>query len=410
MKKAFFCLVLFALTFWNCTKEDEYVIPQKPKTLIKVTPDKAKIGDTIVIEGNNLDEIFLNFNYIRNNGLISKDSNKIVTKVPVLYNEKVTIKAMRNVGIVADSLEFNLVGLFPLASSTYDASENLEVVNDSVVFSSGGSKLIKTIDGGYHWTVIKSFGGRINSIYFIDENHGWIGIKEDGESKLYYTNDGGDSFLQVLALGNYYGGHYFMDMYFSTPESGYLLTGKGDIYGTNDNESFDLVYSFPLSNRESGYLEFYSLSVHENTIMATGNSGKSGETPVLIKGKDGIFDYYTFDEVIGKVQIISEQEAYLIKGNKLYFSSDEGNNWEIVERKENEDIIFNFNFMGKLNGFVISIDEYYSPTKILQIVDGELKHHIGDQPRDFYNLCDLSFHNNIGFIRGGNRIWKFIEG
>jgi hypothetical protein len=66
--------------------------------------------------------------------------------------------------------------------------------------------------------------------------------------------------------------------------------------------------------------------------------------------------------------------------------------------------------MGKLNGFVISIDEYYSPTKILQIVDGELKHHIGDQPRDFYNLCDLSFHNNIGFIRGGNRIWKFIEG
>ena len=65
---------------------------------------------------------------------------------------------------------------------------------------------------------------------------------------------------------------------------------------------------------------------------------------VLIKGYDSTFNYLTFDEEVEKVQLINDNEAYLIKGNKLYFTNNDGNDWGKISDMQ----LHNFYFKGSI--------------------------------------------------------------
>jgi len=407
MRKIFYFIILLSLIMVGCSKEntsldDSPVV--KVKTLIKVTPQKAKIGDTITIEGENLDKIFLMFNDTRDIKIISVQSNKIVAIVPTLYNENVTIKSMVNVAYVNDSITFKLVGVFPIKHSLELGDIiHIKAVSEKIFFATSGSQLYKTTDGGYNWDLVKDFNTSVGSIYFLDENKGWVSAGTS-EAYLYYTNDGGKTFQPIFKSGTGYDGKYITGMYFSNPTNGYLLTGKGEIYVTNDNTKFNLVYTDPESDKDSGSIEFDCLSVYNNTVMATGTLDF---VPVLIKGQNSIFSSSILSsDGVQKVQLMNDQEAYLVHGAKLYYSNSSGNTWEKVGDMK----LYNIYFMDKNNGIGISSDIGFTHNIILNTKDGGISWQTSLELLDFEYTKDMAFSGNVGLFSGyRNHLWKYIK-
>lgn len=94
-----------------------------------------------------------------------------------------------------------------------------------------GYNLYKTIDGGETWTDIYKFKKHINSLYFIDENNGWIGlsgIEEDITIKR--TTDGGKTWVPSYKGGE---AHHILDFHFFNAKVGWA-TGDRDLLYTKD--------------------------------------------------------------------------------------------------------------------------------------------------------------------------------
>jgi len=197
-----------------------------------------------------------------------------------------------------------------------------------------------------------------------------------------------------------------MDMCFSSPTNGYLLTGKGEIYVTNDNSKFNLAYAYPESNKVSAYIEFYFLSVYNNTVMATGLSGADGKVPVLIKAQNSIYSSSTFSNAVQKVQLINDQEAYMIQGYKLYYSNNAGNTWAKVSDMK----LYNIYFVDKNHGFGISGDINNGHHIILKTNDGGISWQNGLVLDDFQYTLDIAYNGHVGMFSGyRNHLWKYIK-
>jgi len=98
-------------------------------------------------------------------------------------------------------------------------------VNENVGFTGGKDNvLLKTIDGGTTWSQIniETTYGIIYSIYFSDENIGWI----MNGNEVLYTIDGGDSW--TVQLTNV--AVEMKDMDFSSPGHGVCVGGKSGIF------------------------------------------------------------------------------------------------------------------------------------------------------------------------------------
>jgi hypothetical protein len=407
MKNILYALILLISILFGCSKKNSepenlgIVIKTK---LLKVTPQKLKISDTITIEGENLDRIWLKFNSQSGIWILSRQNNKIVAIIPTLYNENVMVYAMYGAepGVAIDSIPFSLIGFVPLYYPLEGDIGNVKALNEKTFFATISSRLYKTVDGGYHWSTIRNFNSWISSIFFLDDNLGWVGLYEQGISNLYFTNDGGNSFKLIFNSGQSYDGRCITEMFFLSGTQGYLLSGKGEIYATSDNSKFDLLYAYPGSNRESGTIEFNHLSVNNNIILATGISRKN----VLINGKDNVFKYLTFDEELKKVQLINDHEAYLIRGDRLYFSNDIGNTWTKVSDMK----LHNFYFSAKNIGFGISSDNNYTHHNILQTNNGGISWQIGRTLFASEYTMDLAFLGNVGLISGyRSQMWKYMK-
>lgn len=407
MKNKLCAIILLILIFLGCSKkntEPENLVVGTKTKLLKVTPQRLKIGDTITVEGENLENIRLKFNNVSNIWTLDKQKNKIVAIVPTLNNENVMIYAIYGVepGVVLDSIPINLFGFIPLDCPLIGDIENVKAVNEKTFYATVNSRLYKTVDGGYHWSTIRDFKSWIASIYFLDDNVGWVSLYEEGTGNLYFTNDGGKSFNLIFNSGQSYDGRCITHMFFSSSTQGYLLSGKGEIYATSDNSKFDLLYAYPGSNRDDGVIEFNYLSVKSNIILATGISGKN----VLIYGRDNVFKYLSFDEELTKVQLINDHEAYLIKGNILYFSNDIGNAYVKVSDTK----LYNFYFSDKNIGFGISSDAGYTHHNILKSDNGGVSWQTGRKLLDYEYTIDLAFIGNVGLISGHrSQMWKYIK-
>lgn len=64
----------------------------------------------------------------------------------------------------------------------------------------GAGQIIKTVDGAETWTVKKSLpGAYLRCVAFANEKVGWVGTTA-GSHRLYQTNDGGESWAEVVNL------------------------------------------------------------------------------------------------------------------------------------------------------------------------------------------------------------------
>ncbi|EZH75895.1 hypothetical protein ATO12_03635 [Aquimarina atlantica] len=413
---------IIALVFISCSNSNDEE-PMEPDSssneieILEIIQKKVRIGDTIVINGNNLDKITsFKFKTIDDElenlseiAPLEKSLEEIKVIVPTLNNELFELFIFQNNSLI-NSTSLNLIGTFPLKFNfNHDDVKSVKIVNDKTAFVAAGSKLYKTIDGGYDWELIKDFGYYIgSSMFFINESLGWVEIYDDWNSILYYTNDGGITFNKIFE--NNFAYKSIIQIYFSSPTNGYLLTTKGEIYQTDDNLNFDLIYDFPNSNEGSGYTEFFNLSVFNNTLVASGESGPNGNEPILIKKTGSIFNYSTFDKVINNVQLINDSKAYQIRKtsgfeDRLFFTNDISSNWEETSNKR----IHDFFFTSKDKGIGVSSNINYGNHIIFETYDGGKNWINKFDFKDFEYTLDIDFYNNTGLITGyRGKIWKHI--
>ena len=411
---------IIALVFISCSNsnDDESIDPDPISNeieILEITQKKVRIGDTIVINGNNLDKI-TSFKFktiddelenLQNITPFEKNLEEIKVIVPTLNNELFELFIIQN-STVVNSTSLNLIGTFPLKFNfNHDDVKSVKIVNDKTAFVAAGSKLYKTIDGGYGWELIKDFEYYIgSSMFFIDESLGWLEIYDDWNSILYYTNDGGITFNKIFE--NNFAYKSIIQIYFSSPTNGYLLTTKGEIYKTDDNINFDLIYDFPNSNEGSGTTDFSHLSVYGNTLIASGED--INDKPILIQKTGSIFNYSSFDKVINNVQLINDSEAYQIRKtsgfeDKLFFTNNISSGWEETSNKR----IHDFHFTSKDKGIGISSNANYGNHIIFETYDGGKNWVNKFDFKDFEYSLDIDFQNNTGFITGyRGKIWKHI--
>lgn len=80
---------------------------------------------------------------------------------------------------------------------------DVQFLNTSIAYLCGSNgALAKSTDGGLHWSLMKSpfydDGSEINTVFFLDENIGYIGGDADftnGATRIYKTIDGGNSWV-----------------------------------------------------------------------------------------------------------------------------------------------------------------------------------------------------------------------
>jgi photosystem II stability/assembly factor-like uncharacterized protein len=119
----------------------------------------------------------------------------------------------------------------------YTAGGNIYEIyfpSDLVGYAGGeGGALMKTVNGGSTWTNINSgTTSDINSIFFINDTLGYVA----GISGAFRTSNGGSSWTPVNGVGNVYAIHFY------TSDSGYAVTGTGDLLKTvNAGNSWSLV-------------------------------------------------------------------------------------------------------------------------------------------------------------------------
>ncbi|MCB1023631.1 MAG: glycosyl hydrolase, partial [Acidobacteria bacterium] len=161
-----------------------------------------------------------------------------------------------------------------------DASfRGLDVVSDKVVWASGtGGTVVRTIDGGKNWDVIKVPGAEkldFRDIEAFDANTAYILSIGNGESsRIYKTNDGGKNWN--LQFKNSDEKAFFDSIAFWDKKNGMAqgdpVDGKFVLYHTTDGETWKPVGT----DKMPGALE------GEAAFAASGTS-------IITHGKKGIF-------------------------------------------------------------------------------------------------------------------------
>lgn len=116
----------------------------------------------------------------------------------------------------------------------------LEAVDNTTLFAFNTTytdrALLKTTDAGVTWqSITLPADGRISYAFFIDINKGWLNITDNSGSiaNLYYTSDGGQSWVQknnTAAMPVQFG-----KMKFTNDSVGYALAGFYNVYKTTDS-------------------------------------------------------------------------------------------------------------------------------------------------------------------------------
>jgi photosystem II stability/assembly factor-like uncharacterized protein len=166
----------------------------------------------------------------------------------------------------------------------YKASFFVDSSTGWVIFFGGGSStIVKTIDGGENWVIQSSPVYYPSSIYFIDQNIGWItGTSSEAPSVILKTTNGGASWSDQFENDS----QYFNSIYFVDQNNGWvaghdnsyrsivLATTDGGLnwisQPTGSGRRLNSVY---FTDKNTGWL------VGENgTILKTTNGG--GTIPV----------------------------------------------------------------------------------------------------------------------------------
>lgn len=239
-----------------------------------------------------------------------------------------------------------------------DASfRGLDVVNENVIWASGtGGTVIRTIDGGENWDVIKVPDADkldFRDIEAFDENTAYILSIGNGEaSRIYKTIDGGENWK--LQFKNTDEKAFFDSIAFWDEKNGMAqsdpVDGKYVLYRTTDGENWTQVSTAKMPSVKEGEAAFAAsgtciITEGKNRIwLITGgmdarvfyskNRGKSWkvyDTPIVNgTAGSGIFGIAMSDKKNGVI-VGGNYEKPDEATNNLAFTSNGGKTWNLAK-------------------------------------------------------------------------------
>ena len=237
-----------------------------------------------------------------------------------------------------------------------DASfRGLSVVNEKIIWASGtGGTVIKTVDGGKNWQVLKvSEADKLDfrDIEAFDENTAYIlSIGEGENSRIYKTSDGGKNWK--LQFKNTNEKAFFDALAFWDSKNGMAMSdpvdGKYFLLKTTDGETWKEAGNDKMANAKTGEAAFAAsgtclLTNGKNDVflVSGGNDARVfrsenrgltwfvSDTPIT-KGTagSGIFSIAMYDKKRGVIVGGNYEKPDEINNN-LAFTTDGGKNWQL---------------------------------------------------------------------------------
>lgn len=253
------------------------------------------------------------------------------------------------------------------------------------------SEALKTTDGGQTWSVQSlddEYYPYLRSVYFVDENTGYIAGGEDEfiyAGYIYKTTNGGDNWeRQLLSMGS-----YFFDIYFTSANNGMAVGESGEIFKTTNGgvnwvplksaattSSLNAVH-FPTP--DTGY------AVAWGEVIKTTNAGQNWIAlthPNPNHNSDGVFF------VNGNTGFIGAEQ------NTIWKTTDGGVTW--ADRQSPEFSLYHeFYFTSETTGYMAG-----AQGKISKTTDGG-DTWFGQTSPTTWDYRDMIFVNqNTGFIAG----------
>jgi len=201
----------------------------------------------------------------------------------------------------------------------------IHIVDSNVVYFCGYFEtIIKTIDGGSNWIIIRNgpsgFGSSYNAIFFINQNTGWIA--GTGQKVLRTTNGG----ITIDSTSLFWG--TLSDFYFINSSTG-ILCGDGNVFKTINGGISWFETNIPIKGTFS---QFRRIGKFGNNIWAIGNDARVFRSTDFCETWNLIDTIEPSEPNIIGVGFVNQSTGYA-GGNsgKLYKTIDGGFSW----RREN---------------------------------------------------------------------------
>ncbi len=216
-----------------------------------------------------------------------------------------------------------------------DTDESLSKVlftSESRGWLLSGESVFNTIDGGMTWMNNHSFvGEHLQSLYFINDEIGFIGASDTGPI-IYITKNSGKSWIRATLDTIFYSG--IMDFSFINDSVG-IAVNNFTIYKTKDGglswTGLPIYFYVEGSTPESGTMldadniilrAWYPYVVAEGYLLSSIDGGITWDR----FGNGQAFKWGIVDDFI-----LNKDSIWLSTGISTYFTEDGGNNWDTLD-------------------------------------------------------------------------------
>lgn len=297
-------------------------------------------------------------------------------------------------------------------------------------------KVIKTTDGGTSWQEVLHFEGKLNNMFFLDAQHGWVA----GYDQFFSTADGGSTWT-THQLQNFYD---VLSIVFLTPSIGFMTPNNASI-GVQKTTDGGLTWKATL-DQYTNELDFtdvntiYTLKsnspgmVYKTTDQGTNwlsvSTGLTGSLKAINFITSSLGFVWSRDPHFGRIfrttnagqewtktfddPIVDINEVVAAPGGKIFavgtggmiLSSNDGNQWNVVHAGPIRGTLRRVAFTGNLNGFAVG-----NNGSMIKTVDGGINW-IPVDVGTRQNLAGLEFVNSqTGFVAGdGSTMYKTVNG
>jgi len=274
-------------------------------------------------------------------------------------------------------------------------------INENNFFIIGEGSIYQTKDGGENWEIHYLGMSYINDLYFTDVQNGWVVCWQfnNSGSKIHHTSDEGESWVE-----QYTGeGEYLKSIYFRDNNTGWVVGKSGDsgiIVNTIDG---GLTWTNQLYANNQFFIKVYFSD--PNNGLAIGNNGSVFQTDnggiiwtLINEGFDvDFFDVFFVDLYnIWAIGSIGQYPQPVFEG-LIYYSSDSGETWTEQESGTSQELLgiwFNNSEEGWIsgeNGTILHTDNGGIYTEITKTEIAKSNIQLKNYPNPFNSKTTIEF-------------------